>query len=230
MQEGKSPFDVAAFDFSAQMEYQLALTGMNPYPAGTPAYVAVYNAFEHVHAARTALQAAPASKPLMEWDFFLSHYQLNGGPQMGQLHAELKLAGKSAWYDKSEEPSVEGMLKGVANSDTFLLFLTRDVFTRPFCLLEIREALRLRKPFILLLETEPRLTYCAKTTDKDGKDAWETKHTSATVEEHSEAAKAAGLEQLFDKLVALPHRQEMHEREAMIKELCRPGKGVVMPE
>ena len=185
-------------------------------------------AMAKIAAARAALKTpyAPLArstslrKKLTSWDFFLSHYQLNGGPQMGQLCAELKLVGKNAWFDKSETPSVEGMLHGVANSAVFLLFLTRDVFTRDFCLLEIREALRLRKPMILLRETEPRLTYRAA----DG----ETKATTATIPEHIAAAADKGLSQLFSDLVALEHRQEAHEREAMIKELCRPRKAAVV--
>lgn len=153
-------------------------------------------------------------------DFFLSHYQLNGGPQMAQLRAELALHhGKRAWFDKSETPNVEGMLRGVANSDVFLLFLTRDVLTRPFCLLEIREALRLRKPFILLQETEPRLTYM-----QDGV----ARQTAASVEE-LKAQAPEDLLPLFDHLVIVSHRQKEYERVAMRGKLCAHATAAVVP-
>ena len=88
------------------------------------------------------------------WDFFLSHFQLNGGEQMKSLYLELKAeAGKHAWYDKYNNPTKEGMLDGVARSTVFILFLTNEIFTRPFCLLEIREALRLQKPFIMMRQS-----------------------------------------------------------------------------
>jgi hypothetical protein len=213
-QEGKSPSAVAGASLKIKPSDAAAV-------AAAKAQIAAARAALKTPYAPLAL-ATSLRKPLTSWDFFLSHYQLNGGPQMGQLCAELKLVGKTAWYDKSETPSVEGMMNGVANSAAFLLFLTRDVFTREFCLLEIREALRLRKPVILLRETEPRLTFRAA----DG----ETKATTATISEHIAAATEKELQHLFTNLVALEHRQEAHEREAMIKELCRPGKAAVVPQ
>jgi hypothetical protein len=141
---------------------------------------------------------------------------------MAQLRAELALHhAKRAWFDKSETPSVEGMLAGVAHSDVFLLFLTRDVLTRPYCLLEIREALRLRKPLILLRETEPRLTFVHA---GDGS----TRPTTASVDElKAQAPEDLGL--LFDHLVIVEHRQLKYERAAMRDELCAHATAAVVP-
>jgi hypothetical protein len=154
------------------------------------------------------------------WDFFLSHFQRNGGPQMAQLRAELRLAGKRSWFDKNETPTLAGMKHGVANSAVFLLFLTRDVFTREFCLLEMREALALGKPFILLRETAEAPVYVA--------DNGETKRTSARIDE-LQAQAPADLKKLFVHLVAIDHRQEGHEREAMISKLCSANAATVVP-
>jgi hypothetical protein len=44
----------------------------------------------------------------------------------------------------------------VAKSDVFVLFLTKGVFTRPFVQLEVSEALKLHKPFILIHEADER--------------------------------------------------------------------------
>ena len=44
----------------------------------------------------------------------------------------------------------EGMLKGVQDSAAFILFLSEGVLMRPYCQLEIREALALKKPIVLL--------------------------------------------------------------------------------
>ena len=46
----------------------------------------------------------------------------------------------------------QGMRKGVAESAAFILFLSRGVLLRPFCQLEIREAVALQKPLVLLHE------------------------------------------------------------------------------
>jgi hypothetical protein len=112
------------------------------------------------------------------------------------------------------------MKHGVANSAVFLLFLTRDVFTREFCLLEMREALALGKPFILLRETAEAPVYVA--------DNGETKRTSARIDE-LQAQAPADLKKLFVHFVAIDHRQEGHEREAMISKLCSANAATVVP-
>ena len=162
------------------------------------------------HVANTSSSAAPA-----KYDFFLCHYQLNGGVQMGQLAAELQIAGKRVWYDRNETPNEGNMLRGIAQSAVLLLFLTRDVFTRYCCRLEIREALRLGKPFILLRETNRLLTYVAENGI--------TMPAEASIQEHMEAGAAQGMARLFDECVIREHRQDGYERTAMVEMLCDPA-------
>ena len=42
------------------------------------------------------------------------------------------------------------MLKGIEQAAAFLLFLSVDVLNRPYCQMEIRHALALKKPVVLL--------------------------------------------------------------------------------
>jgi hypothetical protein len=48
------------------------------------------------------------------------------------------------------------MKEGVSGSETFLVFLTSGVLTRYFVQLEVRTALALGKPVVLVHETDPR--------------------------------------------------------------------------
>jgi hypothetical protein len=48
------------------------------------------------------------------------------------------------------------MKEGVANTAVFILFLSAGVLTRPFCQMEIREAMSLSKPMLLIHEADPR--------------------------------------------------------------------------
>lgn len=167
-----------------------------------------------------SVSLSSSSSSTGSWHFFLSHFQRNGGPQMAQLRAEMLLVGRRAWFDKNENPTEEGMMHGVANSEVFLLFLTRDVFTRTYCLREIRKALELGKPFILLREAAETPVYRA---DDDT-----MKRSSASIEELK--AEAPGdLKRLFEHLLAIEHRQEAHEREAMIKKICSADTAKLVP-
>ena len=111
-------------------------------------------------------------------------------------------------------------MDGVARSSIFILFLTNEVFTRPFCIKEIREALRLKKPFLMLYETECRYTFVSQV---DG----QTKPTSITIPELVTQC-PDDLKFLFDELVCRPIRQEGYEREAMIK-VCSHRVFLPMP-
>ena len=54
-------------------------------------------------------------------------------------------------YDnRAEDLTKEGMLKGIESSAAFVLFLSTGVLERPYCQLEIRHALALKKPVILV--------------------------------------------------------------------------------
>ena len=55
------------------------------------------------------------------------------------------------WYDnRADDLTKEGMLKGIERAAAFVLFLSQGVLERPYCQLEIRHALALKKPIILL--------------------------------------------------------------------------------
>jgi hypothetical protein len=95
-------------------------------------------------------------KPSAKFDYFLSHFQRNGGASMLLLKSLLEARGKTCWLDKDAVPNEDGMMRGVADSAVFLLYLTRGVLTRPFCCKELRRALELRKPILLLWEKEDR--------------------------------------------------------------------------
>ena len=59
--------------------------------------------------------------------------------------------GFSCWYDnRADDLTKEGMLKGIEEAAAFVLFLSTGVLERPYCQLEIRHALALKKPVVLL--------------------------------------------------------------------------------
>ena len=49
---------------------------------------------------------------------------------------------------RAEDLTKEGMLQGIQDSAAFLLFLSEGVLQRPYCQLEIRQALALNKPVV----------------------------------------------------------------------------------
>jgi hypothetical protein len=202
MQSGATPSDVAAGDvlspFDSDEERAKKINSIRAVLQNT-------KPLPRMEERRPRLPKRPQA-----WDFFLSHYQKNGGAQMGQLYADLKLEGRGAWYDKTETPNLDGMKLGVAKSDVFLLYLTRGVFTRPFCLLEIREALRLRKPMILLREMDTRYEFKAD----DG-----TIQPAAASIEELKAEAPEDMQALFTQLVALENKTESYLREGVMKKI-----------
>ena len=61
------------------------------------------------------------------------------------------------WYDnRAEDLTKEGMRKGIEESAAFILFLSEGVLLRPFCQMEIRAAIALQKPVVLLHEADVR--------------------------------------------------------------------------
>ena len=50
-------------------------------------------------------------------------------------------------YDnRADDLTKDGMLKGIESSAAFVLFLSTGVLERPYCQMEIRHALALKKP------------------------------------------------------------------------------------
>ena len=63
----------------------------------------------------------------------------------------LAVRAPQVWYDnRASDLTKEGMLKGIERATAFLLFLSLDVLQRPYCQMEIRHALALKKPIVLL--------------------------------------------------------------------------------
>ena len=142
--------------------------------------------------------------------FFLSHYQANGGDQARILHFRLDPHG-GCWYDQTaaargDAITRRGMVRGVLESRCFVLLLTKGVFSRWFCRLEIRTAMRLNTPILMVYESDDRHAdaYCGP----------------PGCEVSSYAAEAPpDMKQLFEGVEAVPfHRQEL-EQQAMIKRL-----------
>jgi hypothetical protein len=178
------------------------------------------------------------------WHFFLSHYQQNASLQVALLHAELAQRGYAAWLDVNEHPTEEGMLAGVAKSDVLILFLTRGALKRHWCQLELQEALKRNKPIVLLLETEedlaaPRLLYRPPRDHAgyDG-DATAVMCTAAPIgeliaelrdAEWVAPAVADRLSAVFKDNVAIRHRRQAHEREAMFAAILGQVKQHLRP-
>ena len=51
------------------------------------------------------------------------------------------------------------MLKGIEESAAFILFLSLGVLQRPYCQMEIRHALALKKPIVLLVSKRQNQRY-----------------------------------------------------------------------
>ena len=55
------------------------------------------------------------------------------------------------WYDnRASDLTKEGMLKGIEEAAAVIIFLSTDVLQRPYCQMEIRHAVALKKPVVLL--------------------------------------------------------------------------------
>ena len=86
-----------------------------------------------------------------------SHSQATGGDQANAIYLELERMGFKAWYDnRASDLTKEGMLKGIEQAAAFILFLSQGVLQRPYCQMEIRHALALKKPMVLLHESDAR--------------------------------------------------------------------------
>ena len=64
------------------------------------------------------------------------------------------------WYDnRASDLTKDGMLKGIEQAAAFVLFLSAGVLNRPYCQMEIREAIALKKPIVLLHEVGVRCSW-----------------------------------------------------------------------
>ena len=103
-------------------------------------------------------EAKPEPTPLPEAFFgFLSHMQAQAAADAGAIYAAMLRNGFLCWYDmKAPDLTLEGMYAGVRASKVFILILTRDVLTRPFCQKELLCAIAEGKRIIVLVEEDAR--------------------------------------------------------------------------
>jgi len=96
--------------------------------------------------------------PEHQFNIFLSHVQKDSQDTCRGISQSLKsYHNLQSWYDM-EATTIDafGMIEGIAKSDAFLLFATRDYFSRPWCLFEARVAQILNKPIVIVRETDLR--------------------------------------------------------------------------
>jgi hypothetical protein len=91
------------------------------------------------------------------------------------------------------------MRQGIQQAAAFLLFLSEGVLERPFCQFEIREALALKKPMLLIHESDPRFG------SFDFSKAGSTAPTD--------------LKEMLESHESLPFRRRGYERDGMLQSL-----------
>ena len=91
------------------------------------------------------------------------------------------------------------MLSGIEESAAFVLFLSAGVLSRPYCQMEIRAAVRLKKPVVLLHEADARYNAF------DFRAAYEEAEPD--------------LKELLDSHESLPFRRRGYERDGMLRTL-----------
>ena len=87
------------------------------------------------------------------YHIFLGHRQVGGGSHIGELDALLTLwLGLRCWRDTSQTiQDVNAMIRGVAESSVYLLYLTSDALSC-YVTIEARAAMALKKPCLILME------------------------------------------------------------------------------
>jgi hypothetical protein len=155
-------------------------------------------------------------KKKQRYDFFLSHKQESAGDQISTLYFQLQRYGIGCWYDNEEEEVTQaGMVKGIASSDNFLLFLTNDTFKSKWVQFEIKHAMQLKKRIVLMVEADERHHKYAF-----GDSQWDN------FEEHHLTKEEA--QSVVSKHEAITFRRKQHERFAMLQKLLQVAK-IPMP-
>ncbi|XRB25061.1 TIR domain-containing protein [Pseudoscourfieldia marina] len=92
-----------------------------------------------------------------EFHFFISHAQANGQDQVHAITRDLEMRGIKVWRDMDQaQITWAGMKKGVEKSLVFMLFLTKGAIARTWVQMEVLHAISLKKPIILVNETDKR--------------------------------------------------------------------------
>ena len=107
--------------------------------------------------------------------------------------------------NRASDLTKEGMLKGIEEAAAFVLFLSPGVLQRHYCQMEIRHALALKKPVVLLHESDARF----------GGFDFRAAHAEA----------APDLQELLDNHESLPFRRRGYERDGMLNTMVERGGG-----
>eukprot|EP00935_MAST-01C_sp_MAST-1C-sp1_P002075 g2075.t1 len=157
---------------------------------------------------RGELKGGPARKvdlpEDMDFHWFVSHSQATGGDQCQSLCQSLETAGFIVWYDQTaSDLTTEGMRAGIQRSQCCIIFLSDGVMGREFVQLELREAVRLEKPIVLVHEEDARHGRFDFAKEK--------------------AAAPDDLRFVFDRHESIPYRRRDWERRAMLTTIINRG-------
>eukprot|EP01047_Picozoa_sp_COSAG01_P002145 COSAG01_NODE_55_length_31115_cov_105.202533_2_plen_1797_part_00 len=146
---------------------------------------------------------------------FLSHKQSNGGPTVAWLEAKFNQRNLLSWYDNAQEDrTLDGMMAGVRDASVFLLFLTDGTTDRRFVQKELRQAFLLRKPFILIEETDDRFG-----KPDYGKERQPTLHVDDDT--GRPILSQEQIDWLFNECTGIPVRRQAHELPGFLNEVVR---------
>jgi hypothetical protein len=189
--------------------------------------------------------AKPEPSPLPEAFFgFLSHMQAQAAADAAATFALLGRFGLWCWLDMNAgDLTLEGMCAGVRASKVFLLILTTDVLTRPFCQTELLCAIGEGKRVIVLVEEDPRFARFdreafARAAVEVGTYAAAEARCPGTGTFPAQPIFQAASSEAYVTIVAVvaealahfcvPLRRREHETRAMAVEIARLG-GLVLP-
>jgi hypothetical protein len=90
--------------------------------------------------------------PQKNYAAFLSHYKMEAGMEARYLRDLLqKVLGKQVYLDSQNLRNLTHLFtRGLTQSDVLVLLATKDVLTRPYCLLELWCAQRFDVPIVIL--------------------------------------------------------------------------------
>eukprot|EP00935_MAST-01C_sp_MAST-1C-sp1_P002154 g2154.t1 len=110
---------------------------------------------------------------------------------------------RQVWYDnRAEDLTKEGMRKGIEQAAAFVLFLSEGALNRPYVQYEIRQAMKLKKPMVLIHESDSR---------KSGEYDFDVEREKAP----------SDLAELLDSHESLAFRRRGYERDALLQTVIR---------
>jgi len=155
----------------------------------------------------------PELSGALTYHAFLSHVHNEATDQCGLIHDKLEKRGFKVWFDQAldNELNYDAMQRGVSDSRTYFLFLTKSVFERSAVLMELTEATCAARPIVCVIETDQGMPGFV---------------TIEVLIARLRAIVAAGgvpaeVAELFGKVEVLPFRRRLHEQELMLEMIAR---------